>query len=206
MYHKRVRIKMINNDGPVIVRAFKTTRDEDIVNVEFVQSVLRPTIDSGAVLNVLMAGHSSFGSPYQTRVAYQNMSRQQFEKFGLDVGKSFPATWNARLVVHEFCEGDEIPESIKSSFPTIYKTSTYVPRTWDGANGPVIEKPKMTVKVEGKEQQVLTRDGQAIYRSVFFTLEGQDQTDHLVKHTQSVIGTTNSIKQEEVPFEQPQMP
>jgi hypothetical protein len=190
---------MKREDGPVYVRAFKQSRkDETVLQVEFAQKVLRPITDSGAALNVFMSGHPSFGSPFQTRVAYQTMSVDAFKNFGLGQNAEFPTDWKPRLVVHEFCEGDVIPESVKNSFPTVYKTDTYVPRHWienvQGQDVQATEKPKMTPPIPGQEQQTLCRDGQPIYRNVYFAVEGMDQNDYTVRHTNNVTGSTNDVR------------
>jgi hypothetical protein len=186
-------------DGPVTVRAIKKTKTEGTFTVEFVQQCLRPLNSTGSLLNLMMMGNKSFGSPYQTRVAYQTMSQESINSFGLYEGAEFPAYMGARLVAHEFCAGDQIPATARASFNTVYKTAQYQPRKWvqniEGVPTTRFEQPKMTPQVPNTEQQVLTRNGQPIYRNVYFSIQGMDQNDYLIIHTNSVSGSTMSIIQ-----------
>lgn len=141
-----------------------------------------------------MSGHDAFGSPYQNRVAYQNMSEEIINNLELSEGSEFPSDWEPRLVVHEFCRGDEIPEELRLSFPTVYKKGIYVPRNWMSGNDFKEEKPKMTPPVN-EQQQVLMRGDSPIYRNVFFTVKGLNQKDYYILHDNKVTGTANIIKE-----------
>ncbi len=193
---------MTKKDGSVKVRSIKPTKSHGILQVEFEQEVMRPIYDASSMLNVLMQGHPSFGKPTQIRVAYHNMSSEAIAQFQLQEGGVFPEEWAPRLAVHEFCEGDIIPLSARS----FYKgTEIFQPASWEvelaGIVTKVTQQPKRTPIVEGKEQDVLTRNGLPIYRNIYFTLEGMDQNDYLIRHdvTTTIINRNqNNIRSYDV--------
>lgn len=174
-------------DGNVVVRSIKPTRREGTVQVTFEQERLRKLDNAAAMLSVMMKGDNSFGSPYQTIVAFQNMSEEAVKQFGLVVGGKFPESWDPKLIIHEFCEGDTIPESLRGHYNN---ATTFAPRVWDGGK----QLPKMTPQIAGKEQQVLTRGGQPIYRNTFLVLDKMDHEDYLIKHDNEIAGTTRAVQ------------
>jgi hypothetical protein len=169
---------------PVYVKSMRPSRtDKRVLHVEFCQEIPQSMKDRSALLNLLMEGHEAFSPTSRTRVAYQNIFSDVYAKFGLDIGTAFPKELGAEIVVHEFCEGDTIPESIRSFYDNVEKFTPASWLSWDeGEPVRVHQQPKKTPYVEGKGQTVLTRNGAPIYRNTFFTLGGMDQNDYLIKH------------------------
>lgn len=181
----------MTNSFSVKVREIKDTRNPLIKQVVFEQIVQRPINNLGSLLNYSMAGNGAFGSNSQTRVAFWNFSPQQIEVLKLTPGAIVLPQLNPRLIVHEFCEGDMIPEEVRS----FYKDATYfTPRVWEQDGAEVKQSPKMTPLVEGQEQQILCYNDSPIYRNTFFTMGDMVQEDLLIAHNNVILGTTNSIK------------
>lgn len=186
----------MNSDGVVIVREIKSTGNPEMMNVVFEQAVARPVTDVNSLLNFANNGNSSFGSNMQKRVAFFNFSPQAIESQGIVVGQALPAALQARLVVHEFCEGDIIPEEVKSYYGG---ADVYASRSWKVNEGTPQEtvktkEPKMTPKIPGKGQQVLTRGGKPIYRETHFAIMGMIKEDILIQHDNQVVGSAQAAR------------
>lgn len=188
-------------DNPVIVREIKKTINPEMKTVVFEQEVARPVKDLNSLLNFANSGNPNFGSTTQKRVAFFNFSPTMIDQLGLKVGSGVDATLQARLVVHEFCEGDMIPEEIRSYYPVAEGYAThYTPREWKVNEGTTSEvtkrkEPKMTPKTGNQEQQPLTYGGKPIYRETHFAMLDMIKADVTLQHDNRVTGTSNAIRQ-----------
>lgn len=179
----------------VIVREVKNTSNPDMKTVVFEQEVRRPVTDINSLLAFANTGNPQFGDNKQKRVAFFNFSPQQIRDLGLVVGQPVHNNLNATLVVHEFCEGDIIPEEIQSYYGG---ASHYYPRSWKVNEGTPQERtetkqPKMTPKVEGRTQQVLMQGDRPIYRETHLAMLDMVVGDLLLKHENQVIGSSRRV-------------
>lgn len=189
----------MKSGSPVIVRKTNPAKtDRNILQVEFCQIIEEAITDQRTLLNLLMKGHKSFGPTERTRIAYQNMYVDAYKNFNLDIGVAFPTQFGAEIVIHEFCEGDEIPLGIRGFYENAV---VFKPKSWlSYVAGEVItccQQPKKTPSTDNRESIILTRNGSPIYRNTFFTVNTMDQTDYLIKHDNLHTGgfTSNSNKQ-----------
>ena len=178
----------------VIVREIKGTSNPEMMNVVFEQEVPRPVTDLNGLLNFANAGNSRFGNNSQKRVGFFNFSPEMVAKLGFVVGQPVDDQLNANLVVHEFCNGDIIPEEIQSYYDG---AKIYHPRTWKVNEGQANERvetkqPKQTPKLEGRVQETLTYQGKPIYRETHLAMMDMVVGDLLVKHDNKITGSSNS--------------
>lgn len=184
---------------PVIVRGIKPTSNPEMMQVTFEQKSERPVLGTGNLLNFSMgSGSSKFGSPYQTRVAFFNFSPQRIEELGLKEGGEFPKEYVAKLVVHEFCEGDLIPEEVRSYYDNAEK---FVPREWvENVGTPQQRNKKQSPKVipanGNKPLQVLTKNNKPIYRITHLAVGEMVMADIFLQHDNQVVGTTLLLQEE----------
>lgn len=183
-------------NNPVLVREIKRTSNPEMMNVVFEQELPRPVVDLNSLLNFANAGNSNFGSNMQKRVAFFNFSPQMIAQLGLVAGQHVNAELNAKLVVHEFCAGDLIPDMVQSYYEG---AETYQPRSWKLNEGTPQEvtktkEPKMTPRIPGKEQQTLTKGGKAIYRETHLALMDMVKDDILLQHDNRVTGTAQAAR------------
>lgn len=176
---------------PVIVREIKGTSNPEMMNVMFEQSVPKPVTDVSSLLNWANKGNTSFGSNMQKRVAFFNFSPQLIEELQLTIGSSLPEELNATLVAHEFCEGNLIPVELQGVYYN--NEEKYYPRTWYVGADLKTKDPKMTPKIEGKAQQVLTIGGKPIFRETHLCILDMVRGDILIKHDNIITGSTSAI-------------
>jgi len=173
---------------PVSIAEVKPTNDPEIFQLRLEQIPAREVNNANALLGFTMAGHSNFSSS-RPRTMYQNFSKTKITELGLATGGFLPTALNAKLVVHEFCEGDIIPENLKEVSTDYKGKTTFVARVWaDKNNGglPVKQSPKLA----GKNGEVLTFNGKPIYRNVYLTIDSMCQEDHLIQHNNVIVGST----------------
>lgn len=166
-------------DRPVIVRSIMVNKREGTKQVAFVQERLRALDKVSNMLSIMMMGDQKFGNPFQNIVTFQIMSDQAIEAFGLVIGATFPESWLPKVVIHEFCEGDVIPVTIRSHYEDAI---IYKPRVWEGGG----IAPKMSAPVKGKRQTILTHGGKPIYRQTHLVIADMDHKDYFVKHDNKV--------------------
>ncbi len=176
----------------VIVREIKKTSNPNMMNVVFEQEVQRPVVDINSLLNFANAGNPDFGANTQKRVGFFNFSPEMIKTLGFEVGQPVPTHLHATLVVHEFCQGDIIPEEIKSYYEG---ADTYYPRSWNDGNVTKTKTPKMTPRNDHKEQQILTVGGKPIYRETHLAVLDMVRGDILVRHDNQVKGTDQTLRE-----------
>lgn len=181
----------------VIVREIKKTSNPDMMNVVFEQEVPRPVTDMNSLLNFANAGNPAFGANTQKRVAFFNFSPSMITELGFKVGEPVREDLNAALVVHEFCQADTIPEEVRSYYAGSEK---YYPRTWKVNEGTPqerteVKQPKQTPRIPGREQQVLRRGDEPIYRETHLALLDMVRGDILIKHDNQVTGTAQALRE-----------
>lgn len=191
----------------MIVREIKKTSNPNMMNVVFEQEVPRPVTDLNSLLNFANAGNPDFGSNTQKRVGFFNFSPEMIKTLGFEAGKPVPAHLHATLVVHEFCQGDIIPEEIKSYYEG---ADTYFPRSWKENEGTPQEAvktkmPKMTPKSEHRDQQVLTVGGKPIYRETHLAIMDMVRGDILIKHDNQVKGSTQALREASIRIGAPEI-
>ena len=182
--------------NPVFVREIKPTSNPDMKTVVFEQDAPRPVNDIGSLLAFANAGNPLFGPNTQKRIAFFNFSPAMIQELGLVVGQPVNPELKATLVVHEFCDGDIIPEEVKGYYGG---ADNFHPRSWKVNEGTPLERtevksPKMTPKMEGRAQQVLTFGGKPIYRETHLAMLDMVKADILIKHDNQVTGTSNAIR------------
>lgn len=184
----------------VFVRDIKPTSDPEMKCVMFEQDVDKPVTDVASLLSFANAGSSKFGPNTQKRIGFFNFSPDVIAVLGLQVGEEVPAELEAKLVVHEFCEGDIIPEEVRSYYKTKDGTPThYTPPTWkvfEGTPNEAMKKkdPKMTPKIAGTVQQVLTKNGNPIYRETHFAIKEMIKDDITITHDNTIQGSNQQLR------------
>lgn len=158
-------------DGPVIVRSWSATKQEGVINVQFVQECLRPVNSQSAMRKIFMAGHSSFGPPTETRIAWTVMTTVAYHDFGLTVGGKFPEVWEPRVIVVEFCDGDPIPKELRDLYEG---QEVFYHKTWTNGG----QKPKT---MPGGTR-VMTFNGLPIYRDTHLMIGDVQKKDYLKQH------------------------
>lgn len=183
------------SDNLVYVREIKKTSNPDMMNVVFEQAVAKPVTNINSLLNFANVGNPSFGNNTQKRLAFFNFSPQVIGELGFVVGQPVRGDLQCKLVVHEFCDGDIIPEEVKSYYDN---QDIYKPRTWVANAGTPLEQlktkePKMTPKASNGSQQVLTYRGKPIYRETHFAIYEMIKADIILQHDNQIIGSTQAI-------------
>lgn len=183
-------------ENPVYVKEIKGTSNPDMKTVVFEQAVPKPVTDINSLLNFANNGNPSFGSSTQRRVAFFNFSPEMISQLGFVVGQPVRADLYAKLVVHEFCEGDLIPVEIQSYYEG---REVYEPRSWKVNEGTPQEtirrkEPKMTPKIGDAPQQALTKGGNAIYRETHIAMLDMVKGDITIQHDNRVTGSSNALK------------
>lgn len=156
---------------PVIVTEIKATSDPETFQVRLEQIFDREVSTQSGLLSFTMEGHEKFQSGTKVkRVAFQNFAKAKIEELKIKVGTNFSAlkgVERAKLVV----------------------TETTVPRTWyDTSSG---ELKSQQPKRAGKDGEILTYQGQPIYRNVALAINAMSFEDKLIAHDNQVAGSSN---------------
>lgn len=189
----------------VLIREIKDTNNPEMKCVVFEQMVPKPVTDMKSMLSFTNAGSSKFGANEQKRIAFFNFSPDMIAILGLIPGQVVPDELGATLVVHEFCEGDIIPEEVRSYYAikdadgnNVLPTH-YVPNSWmvgKGTPGETIKtkEPKMTPRTPHMGQQVLTRGGKPIYRETHLAIKEMVKEDIILTHDNAIIGSNQQMR------------
>lgn len=174
--------------GVTITKVRLTGRDGQTYQVELRQTFVNQVTTQSALLNITMAGHSAFSSPVRTRVAWQSFSKEQLSKLNL------PHT--AEQIDGKGAEGmsylaSPLPFTLilngKVTPCKLVETDTLVGRTWLDAQGnPKSQAPKSA----GVGGDIITYNGQPIYRNIALAIEGMDFEDSIIPHNNVVVGST----------------
>lgn len=185
-------------DNPVIVREIKSTSNPSMMNVVFEQDAVKPVTNMKSLLQYANSGNPNFGPNTQKRIAFFNFSPNMIEELQFVAGNPVRLDLMARLVVHEFCEGDIIPEEVRGYYEDnqYYKTKTW--KQFEGTSNEISRKkdPKMTPKSAGST--VLTYQGKPIYRETHFAMLGMIKDDILLQHDNKIVGSDQLSRQQQV--------
>jgi len=168
----------------ILVSAIKDTKNENVKQLE-----LRVQITKSAEANPVaffLQGLQNVSPTVEQRVAYQSVSTEFIEKFGITLGCNLAEKTglaNLRLVIKE----------------------SLFPRTWKNPDGSVGQSQP---KINPQTKQVLTVNGQPIYRNTFISMDGKtivvdannppkgitlDASDEYVQHTLATADNSSSI-------------
>lgn len=170
--------------GDVIVKAIRNTNDDKMKIVQFEQIIDKNISSISDLLSFANEGNPKFAKNKEKRVAFFNFSPDVIEKLGFEINKPVNQSLKPKLVVHEFCEGDIIPEEIQG----YYKNNThYVVPTWKTyVNGQLVIKSKECKKSPSTCENLL-HNGKPIYRETHFAIADMCKDDVILTHdTQNV--------------------
>lgn len=165
----------MNTLNQVTVVEVKATSDPETFQVQLQQILDKEVSTQAGLLGFTMEGHEKFTSSKSKRVAFQNFSKTKIEQYGIIPGKvltTIPGIEKAKLVVVE----------------------TLTPRTWYDKN--TGELKSQNPKTAGKDGEVLTYDGQPIYRNIVLAINNMDFNDKLIAHNNEIVGSSVAVAQE----------
>lgn len=178
--------------GVMITKVRKVGTDDQTYNIELRQRVLKPVTNFGGLLALTMAGHSKFSSPEQTRVCWQNFSKEQVQALNLpftleqinEAGRDGISLLENPLPFNLIINGHEVKSKI-------VEVDTFQPRSWMDPEG---QRRVQTPKTAGQGGVVLTQGGKPIYANRQLAIQGPGITmsfdDEILMHDNQVIGST----------------
>lgn len=217
--------------SPVMVTRVRTVgMDKQTVELQLEQMFEPPVGSQGGILALTMAGHSAFNSGPRKRLTWQNFSVIQAVKFGVIrsweevAGSEGPLTIGGAPTkgVMIFPQGKKLTilDSKNQEIPLkLVEVETFTPRTWTDRNTgkPMVQRPKQA----GQDGDLLTFNGQAIYRNSGLSMPGAGDTfvnpdgsiserawdeDLVIVHNNQIVGSSVRQAMGKVGIELPKVP
>lgn len=185
-FPKGGKIVKIEPLGPVRVTRVRTVGvDKQTVELQLEQTFPQPVGGQGGVLALTMQGHSAFNSGPRRRLTWQNFSIQQAIKFGVirswdEVAESEGPLSNMpdaplQKGILIFPNGGKkltLMDDHNKEIPLkLVEVETFTARSWTDSGG---IKRTQKAKSAGANGDLLTFDGQPIYRNSGLSMPGAD--------------------------------